>query len=239
MLVQHFGTHSDHFQKCVFPVLKSWHLLEARRSYSCTKAQSLNRHMLTHSGEKPFACIECNNTFTTTGNLKQHMMLHSGEKPFRCDQCNYSCTQAQNLKSRKLKHTAEKPFVCKQNVFWVEEAHEKASGKNKYTRKRIFSSNGWQISCLRLIINFFWLCHLVVFVFKLFSTNKHCLQQNRPRLLSQYLQLSHSIQIRWHHQHQFKIWPPGGATSIVLLTLSAGIFILYTFPFFRQRSVLN
>ena len=32
MLVQHFGTHSDHFQKCVFPVLKSWHLLEARHN---------------------------------------------------------------------------------------------------------------------------------------------------------------------------------------------------------------
>ena len=30
MLVQHFATHFDHFQKCVFPVLKSWHLLEAR-----------------------------------------------------------------------------------------------------------------------------------------------------------------------------------------------------------------
>ena len=30
MLVQHFATHSDHFQKCAFPVLKSWHLLEAR-----------------------------------------------------------------------------------------------------------------------------------------------------------------------------------------------------------------
>ena len=30
LLVQHFATHSDHFQKFVFPVLKSWHLLEAR-----------------------------------------------------------------------------------------------------------------------------------------------------------------------------------------------------------------
>ena len=29
MLVQQFATHSDHFQKYVFPVFKSWHLLEA------------------------------------------------------------------------------------------------------------------------------------------------------------------------------------------------------------------
>ena len=33
MLVQHFATHSDHFQKCVFPVLKSWHLVEARHTW--------------------------------------------------------------------------------------------------------------------------------------------------------------------------------------------------------------
>ena len=30
MLVQHFATHSDHFQKCVFPVFKLWHLLRSR-----------------------------------------------------------------------------------------------------------------------------------------------------------------------------------------------------------------
>ena len=64
--------------------------------------------MLTHSGEKPFACIECDNTFTTTGNLKQHMMLHSGEKPFRCEQCDYSCAQAQHLKEHMLRHSREK-----------------------------------------------------------------------------------------------------------------------------------
>ena len=33
MLVQHFATHSDHFQKSAFPVLKLWHLLEARFMY--------------------------------------------------------------------------------------------------------------------------------------------------------------------------------------------------------------
>ena len=64
--------------------------------------------MLTHSGQKPFACIECNNTFTIAGNLKQHMMLHSGVKPFRCEQCDYSCAQAQHLKEHILRHSGEK-----------------------------------------------------------------------------------------------------------------------------------
>ena len=41
MLVQHFATHFDHFQKCVFPVLKSWHLLEARHNQLRQTSQRL------------------------------------------------------------------------------------------------------------------------------------------------------------------------------------------------------
>ena len=82
--------------------------LSGVNSVAIIALKSLNRHMLTHSGEKPFACIECNNTFTTTGNLKQHIMLHSGENPFRCEQCDYSCAQAQHLKEHMMRHSGAK-----------------------------------------------------------------------------------------------------------------------------------
>ena len=69
--------------------------------------------MLTHSGEKPFGCTQCNNAFTTPGSLKKHVLTHSEEKPFRCEQCSYSCRQPSNLKYHILSHTGEKPFACK------------------------------------------------------------------------------------------------------------------------------
>ena len=43
-----------------------------------------------HSGEKPFACIECNMKFSQQGNLTRHMMIHTGEKPFACNKCSKS-----------------------------------------------------------------------------------------------------------------------------------------------------
>ena len=79
---------------------------------ACTSAGNLKRHMLTHSGAKPFNCSQCNKR--TPQNLKMHILIHSGENHFMCEKCNYSCNCAGHLKNHKLMHTGEKFFACKQ-----------------------------------------------------------------------------------------------------------------------------
>lgn len=41
-----------------------------------SSASSLDRHMLVHSGERPFKCKVCNMAFTTNGNMHRHMRTH-------------------------------------------------------------------------------------------------------------------------------------------------------------------
>ncbi|XP_049336103.1 ras-responsive element-binding protein 1 isoform X2 [Astyanax mexicanus] len=41
-----------------------------------SSASSLDRHMLVHSGERPYKCRVCSQTFTTNGNMHRHMKIH-------------------------------------------------------------------------------------------------------------------------------------------------------------------
>lgn len=49
---------------------------------------NLQKHMCTHSKEKPYVCDECGSSFTRGDSLKSHRFKHSGERPFKCEECS-------------------------------------------------------------------------------------------------------------------------------------------------------
>ena len=82
--------------------------------YTSIGSYNMKRHLLVHSGLKPYSCHQCEYSCTAAKDLTRHVYTHNGVKPFICDQCNYSSTQACMLKRHKMMHNGERPYGCKQ-----------------------------------------------------------------------------------------------------------------------------
>ena len=72
----------------------------------------LKRHIMVHSGDKPFECDHCSKAFHTKYELKIHVRKHTGEKPYKCDYCSKGYAQKGSLTKHIRIHTGEKPFKC-------------------------------------------------------------------------------------------------------------------------------
>ena len=77
-----------------------------------TQNASLKRHKTIHTGDKPYACQFCNNTFRLKQHVKVHERYHTGEKPFNCKICNKGFADYSNKKNHELRHTKEKLISC-------------------------------------------------------------------------------------------------------------------------------
>ena len=61
--------------------------------------------------QKPLRCLQCNKySFSSVSKLAKHLMTHTGDKPHLCEQCDYASSHPGNLKRHiRTHHSGIKP----------------------------------------------------------------------------------------------------------------------------------
>ncbi|XP_034108223.1 zinc finger protein 891-like [Drosophila sulfurigaster albostrigata] len=89
------------------------------RPYKCSHCEkafkdswSLRRHLRTHLSECSYKCLYCPKTFNNANSQRIHICTHTGDYPYKCNQCQSSYAQPGSLKRHMRIHTDEGSFKC-------------------------------------------------------------------------------------------------------------------------------
>uniref|UniRef100_A0A8C7ILV0 Zinc finger and BTB domain containing 17 n=1 Tax=Oncorhynchus kisutch TaxID=8019 RepID=A0A8C7ILV0_ONCKI len=89
---------------------KPYHCNYCDRAFSDPTAKM--RHLETHDADKGHSCPHCDKRFNQTGNLKAHLKIHITDGPLKCKECGKQFTTSGNLKRHLRVHSGEKPYIC-------------------------------------------------------------------------------------------------------------------------------
>ena len=74
----------------------------------------MERHVLIHTGEKPFQCTYCKKSYAQKAQLDEHVNIHTNAKPYKCDMCTKRFNYKASLRLHKRKiHGTEHRFRVK------------------------------------------------------------------------------------------------------------------------------
>ena len=76
-------------------------------------------------GPQQYVCPLCAKVSKTFQRCQAHIMTHTGDKPFQCEDCDFACNDKGNLKRHmRLKHSKDNFRIENQNLHIMHQDNE-------------------------------------------------------------------------------------------------------------------
>ncbi|XP_049274287.1 zinc finger protein 211-like [Rhipicephalus sanguineus] len=72
----------------------------------------MKKHIRVHTGERPFQCHLCPQSFSQRSNLIRHLRAHRCERPHKCHLCSQSFSRRSTLKDHLNTHIGDQLHKC-------------------------------------------------------------------------------------------------------------------------------
>ncbi|XP_048096572.1 transcriptional repressor CTCF-like [Alosa alosa] len=108
-------------------------------SYTSPRRSNLDRHMKSHTNERPHQCYLCDRAFRTVTMLRNHLNTRPGTRPNKCTDCEMAFVTSEELvRHQRYKHTHEKPYKCSLCDYASVEVSKLKCHIRSHTRERPF-----------------------------------------------------------------------------------------------------